>query len=360
MLWRSSFNSAVAGLVDFATAGLAFLASYYVWLSLYHSYPTTFPQPFQVSVQVVSFFAVVCLGYVFLFRAHNAYSFLRFTSLRTEYLVVIKVVTWAFLLGLFLAAMIGRRDLPRTFIVLIYILSTALFLVQKSLLFVGATIVRKRGANRKRIVILGSGQSAANVIQAIDQNFQWGLDIIGIVSETESDADKTISGHKILGSGKSLEQILWAANPEEVLVALSPDRAGGFEDVFEVCEREGVPLRITVNSLGTRAKSVSIDRVFGIDILSFIVADQPASSLIAKRAIDIVGASLSLILFAPLMIVAAVGILVSDGLPILYQWNVVGLNKKPFRSWKVRTMSRNADKLREKLMQQNQMQGPVF
>jgi lipopolysaccharide/colanic/teichoic acid biosynthesis glycosyltransferase len=121
-----------------------------------------------------------------------------------------------------------------------------------------------------------------------------------------------------------------------------------------------VPVRVTANSLGTQAKSVSVDKVFGIDILSFMVADQPASSLFAKRVIDIVGASLALVIFAPLMIVAAIGILVSDGLPILYQWNVVGLNKKPFRSWKVRTMSRNADELREKLMQQNQMQGPVF
>jgi lipopolysaccharide/colanic/teichoic acid biosynthesis glycosyltransferase len=94
--------------------------------------------------------------------------------------------------------------------------------------------------------------------------------------------------------------------------------------------------------------------------LSFIVADQSTSSLIAKRAIDIVGASLALILFAPLMIVAAVGILVSDGLPILYQWNVIGLNKKPFRSWKFRTMCRNADQMKEKLTVQNQMEGPVF
>jgi exopolysaccharide biosynthesis polyprenyl glycosylphosphotransferase len=360
MLWRSSLNSALAELADFATAGLAFLVSHYLWSGLHDSYPSTFPQPFQVDGQVIVVVAAACLGYVLLFKTHKAYAFLRFTSLRTEFLIVFKVVTWTLLLGLLFIEMIGHPDLPRTFVVLSYLISMILFLAQKGLLFFGAKILRKRGVNRKRILIIGASQSAADLIQAIDRNFEWGLDIIGVVSDTEVDADKTIGGHKILGSGKSLGQILTAANPEEVLVALSADRGGGFADVFEVCEREGVPVRVTANSLGTRAKSVSVDRVFGIDILSFIVADQPDLSLFAKRVLDIVGASLALVLFAPLMIVAAVGILVSDGLPILYQWNVVGFNRKAFRSWKFRTMCRNADELKEKLMQQNQMQGPVF
>jgi len=360
MLWRSSLNSQLAGVADFTTAAIAFVFSYYIWLFLHSWYPITFPPPFSASIGLLILAACACAGTVLLFKVHKAYAFLRFTSLRTEFLIVLKVVTWALFLDLFLVEMIGHPGLPRTFIVLIYLVSILLFLVQKSLLFVGARILRKKGANRKRILIFGAGESAANLIQTINRNFSWGLDIVGIVSETELQRDKELCGYKILGSARSLEQILSAANPEEVLAALSGDRIEGFADVLEACEREGVTVRVTANSLGTRAKSVSVDRVFGIDILSFMVADQPASSLFAKRVIDIVGASLALVIFAPLMIVAAIGILVSDGLPILYQWNVVGLNKKPFRSWKVRTMSRNADELREKLMQQNQMQGPVF
>ena len=57
-----------------------------------------------------------------------------------------------------------------------------------------------------------------------------------------------------------------------------------------------------------------------------------------------------------------VGILIkitSKG-PIFYEWNVVGINKKPFKSWKFRSMVQNADKLKSVLYDKNEMNGPVF
>jgi len=82
--------------------------------------------------------------------------------------------------------------------------------------------------------------------------------------------------------------------------------------------------------------------------------------LFIKRIIDIIGASVALFLFSPFMLVAAIGIWLTDGSPILYQWNVVGLNKNPIRSWKFRTMIKNADELKQELQKKNEMQGPVF
>jgi len=46
--------------------------------------------------------------------------------------------------------------------------------------------------------------------------------------------------------------------------------------------------------------------------------------------------------------------------PAFYQWRVVGFNKRPFKSWKFRTMLENADELKSKLWDKNEMQGPVF
>jgi len=56
----------------------------------------------------------------------------------------------------------------------------------------------------------------------------------------------------------------------------------------------------------------------------------------------------------------ALGILITNGRPILYSWNVIGLNKKPFKSWKFRTMIKNADRLKSNLSELNEMEGPVF
>ena len=81
---------------------------------------------------------------------------------------------------------------------------------------------------------------------------------------------------------------------------------------------------------------------------------------VVKRIIDIVGSLFGLILLSPLLLITAIAVKVSSPGPILYQWNVIGLGGIPFTSWKFRSMVQNADQLKEKLQEQNEMSGPVF
>jgi lipopolysaccharide/colanic/teichoic acid biosynthesis glycosyltransferase len=64
-----------------------------------------------------------------------------------------------------------------------------------------------------------------------------------------------------------------------------------------------------------------------------------------KRAIDVVGASIGLVLTAPIMAAAAVAILVEDGPPILFTQMRPGLKGRPFRILKLRTMVKGATEL---------------
>ncbi len=80
-----------------------------------------------------------------------------------------------------------------------------------------------------------------------------------------------------------------------------------------------------------------------------------------KRAIDLVGATLALVVGAPVYAALALLVLVADGRPIFYRWDVVGQNGRPFRGYKFRTMVREADLLRADLEPYNEMNGgPVF
>ncbi|MGD0968997.1 MAG: sugar transferase [Candidatus Aquilonibacter sp.] len=86
----------------------------------------------------------------------------------------------------------------------------------------------------------------------------------------------------------------------------------------------------------------------------------PQSWWSSKRAIDIVLGSVLLLLAAPIMLVAAVGIvLVTGGSPI-YAQERVGQYGRRFRMFKLRTMVKNAHELRDQLMHLNEVDGPVF
>jgi len=68
----------------------------------------------------------------------------------------------------------------------------------------------------------------------------------------------------------------------------------------------------------------------------------PIAKLI-KRLFDIAAASLALVLFAPIMLVAAVAIYLETGRPIVYRQTRVGRSGVPFEMYKFRTMRSDAE-----------------
>ena len=135
---------------------------------------------------------------------------------------------------------------------------------------------------------------------------------------------------------------------------------GKVEGVLETCEREGVQIRINSDFFGKLAKKVTIDEVYGLPIISFITIPDNEWAFYLKRLIDILMSGALLIVLSPFFLVIAILIKMTSEGPIFYEWNVIGFNKKPFRSWKFRTMVIDADEMKEKLMDLNEMKGPVF
>ncbi len=79
-----------------------------------------------------------------------------------------------------------------------------------------------------------------------------------------------------------------------------------------------------------------------------------------KRSIDILGASLGLLMLSPILAIIALLIKVTSPGPIFYKSLRIGKNYEQFYMYKFRTMRTDADALREKLRQENNLQGNLF
>lgn len=86
----------------------------------------------------------------------------------------------------------------------------------------------------------------------------------------------------------------------------------------------------------------------------------PEWHVIAKRVLDIAVSLAALITLFPLMIIIGLVIKLASSGPVLFRWNVIGRGGHPFVGYKFRTMLRGADRLRERLAEQNEMSGPFF
>jgi lipopolysaccharide/colanic/teichoic acid biosynthesis glycosyltransferase len=79
-----------------------------------------------------------------------------------------------------------------------------------------------------------------------------------------------------------------------------------------------------------------------------------------KRAIDVALGSLLLLVTAPIVLLAALGIVLVTGGSPLYTQERVGQFGRRFKMFKLRTMVLNAHDLRDHLMHLNEADGPVF
>ena len=82
--------------------------------------------------------------------------------------------------------------------------------------------------------------------------------------------------------------------------------------------------------------------------------------LAVKRVLDLVLATVGIVILSPMLAAIAIAVLLTSGRPILYPWKVVGRGGRYFTGYKFRTMVRDADALMAKLAAQNEMSGPVF
>jgi exopolysaccharide biosynthesis polyprenyl glycosylphosphotransferase len=81
----------------------------------------------------------------------------------------------------------------------------------------------------------------------------------------------------------------------------------------------------------------------------------------AKRAMDIAGALLGLILFSPLFVVVAILIkLESPRGPVFFSQIRIGKDEKPFRMYKFRSMIPNAEEKLQELLDRNEIEGAMF
>ena len=292
----------------------------------------------------------------------DAYTYQRFTSLRRE----MKLVTKASLIGTLIiltANFILRFEyIPRSYIGIFFVMNFLSLTIEKIILFKVDKKIRERGEDRKKILVVGTGLRVETFIETVERNLGWGLDIIGLVAEDRLMSEKELFGKKILGATKEMEEILHGNQVDEVIICASGNELGRieFEEVFEVCEQEGVQIRVISDFLGKLTKKVTVDYVYGLSIISYLNAPHGEWALYLKRLIDILVSGIGLIILSPFFLIIGILIKLSSEGPVFYEWNVMGFNKKSFRSWKFRTMLANADKMKEKLTQLNEMNGPVF
>jgi exopolysaccharide biosynthesis polyprenyl glycosylphosphotransferase len=125
-----------------------------------------------------------------------------------------------------------------------------------------------------------------------------------------------------------------------------------------VCERVGVRTKYQADMFATSVAWARVEAGTSPVVTMNVAPDD--YRLAFKRTFDVLGSLACLVLFAPVMVIAAVAIRLASPGPVFFSQERYGLNKRPFRMVKFRTMVANAPELQTTLEPRNEADGPVF
>ncbi|MHB9131108.1 MAG: polysaccharide biosynthesis protein [Armatimonadota bacterium] len=148
---------------------------------------------------------------------------------------------------------IDGEYMPRSVILMTCLLSTA-FIGGQRLLMRIFTMHFERNNNRndnndwreepKRTVILGGGQSAVEVLTALQKEYAGRNEVIGILDENPRHHGSFLRGIKIIGGFELLHELLRQHAVDEVIVAVPDGAAEQLREYLLACCRHKVAMRV--------------------------------------------------------------------------------------------------------------------
>ena len=211
----------------------------------------------------------------------------------------------------------------------------------------------------KKVIVLGTGELAKEAVNGALDNIESDIAVIGFLDFRRtgmwSYRDIPLMGHP-----EQLKTIISQQQVDCVIVAVEIDELSQAKESALLAEQMGVTVVVMSQIFDLRLSRHRAVEVGNIPAVEYSCVPAGKISLSFKRLSDSIGALVGLVLFAPIMIVAAIAIKIDSRGPVLFRQTRSGINGKTFKLWKFRTMVIDAEKKKAELLEKNEMSGPVF
>ena len=223
-------------------------------------------------------------------------------------------------------------------IVWFFVLNVLFLTVERIGIKKSLALVRKKGFNQKHMLLVGFSDASDRLIDAIKRNPEWGYAIDGILDDL-SEIGTTYRHTEVTGRIDKLEEVLQTQDIDEVAITLPLAAYNKLGDIVNTCEKYGVHTKFIpdyTEIISSNPVTGDMDGVAVVNIRNVPLTD-PLNRVL-KRAMDIICSIIFIILFSPIMIVAAIAVKVSSPGPILFKQKRVGFHNKEFNMYKFRSM----------------------
>lgn len=270
--------------------------------------------------------------------------------------VVVLVITLS-LLFLF-----HQDNVSRVFLALLFVAQPLVTLASRVVLRTWFEARRRRGRDTNYMLIAGTGSLAQAFADRVEAHPALGMRVIGHLSvgDGTAAAEASVVTRPVLARVEELSRVFHERIVDEVAVCLSPAAVHYLEPIVTVAADEGKTVRVPRDAEEGVLSGALEEDFDGFLVQSVIHDGQRELERAAKRVVDVVGASLALIVLSPLIIGTAIAIRLRAGSSVIFRQTRIGRHGRPFTIYKFRTMETDAEHRFAEVAALSDTQGAAF
>jgi exopolysaccharide biosynthesis polyprenyl glycosylphosphotransferase len=205
-------------------------------------------------------------------------------------------------------------------------------------------------------LVVGPAAVVDTVARRVATHPETRLTLVGYLSTASEDSAELPR----LGSLADIAEVAEETGIERVVVTAQEMSEPAAERLIEECKAAGLALTFLPQHYGLLGPGIELNRLAELPVLDFRFSDPPRSTLAMKRVMDVTVSGLALILTSPLLLLAAVAILIDSGRPVFFRQRRAGKEGVPFTMLKFRTMDADAEDRLSELVDLSKLDEPAF
>ncbi|HLF62413.1 MAG TPA: sugar transferase [Saprospiraceae bacterium] len=278
-------------------------------------------------------------------RYRDIYRLSRFTTLARTFFLSFSGVLILFFTLILDDFVMGRSDYISSLLVL-FVLHFSLTVLSRMIILTWASNRLKSGKISYNTIIIGGNQKAVELYEEIiSRKRSLGNHFIGFIDAngySENSLEKRLPK---LGTVKTLNTVIDQHNVEEAIIAIETSEHGKLSGIlntlFDYDDR--VLTKIIPDMYDIMLGTVKMNYPYGAVFIEIKHGLMPLWEILLKRLIDVIVSALLMLVLLPVFIYVALRVKLSSPGPVIYSQDRIGLNGKPFRIHKFRSMYNNAE-----------------
>jgi Undecaprenyl-phosphate glucose phosphotransferase len=387
-------------IVDFMLFNAGFLLAFYFrqninleWIPFYMPEHLDIVHTFEVYSKVSLMFSLINLV---LFSNYGLYQRRQIVARLDELYLVFKAITIGAIITLAFSFLFREVTYSRFVVLVAWALTIVLVDLWRIILRKIQGLMVRRGIGVARVLIYGAGKAGLQVARELTNHIEFGYQVIGFVDDdpnklakeylelnlignvesvpvgrevvsVRSNGNKAQStqtvepvGIKVLGNGNDLFDLIKRYEIDEVILAIPSAAREKIMDLILALRRRNIIYRIMPDLFELLTIRVNVSNFGSVALLDFVGTRLHGWRLLFKRLIDIVGSSFLIFLLSPFFLMVGIWIKLDSRGPVFFRQTRLGINGKPFRMFKFRSMIADAENLKDKLTALNEADGPLF